>query len=66
MTAVDRIIFLGPSLPLDRAKTLLPEADFRPPIKRDDLTGIPAGTIVGIICGWNGKKLDTILMRISK
>ena len=24
------------------------------------------GTIVGIICGWNGKKLDTILMRISK
>ena len=23
------------------------------------------GTIVGIICGWNGKKLDTILMRIS-
>lgn len=51
MTAVDRIIFLGPSLPLDRAKTLLPEADFRPPIKRDDLTGIPAGTIVGIIDG---------------
>ena len=23
------------------------------------------GTIVGIICGWNGKKLDTVLMRIS-
>lgn len=23
------------------------------------------GTAVGIICGWNGKKLDTILMRIS-
>lgn len=23
------------------------------------------GTIIGIICGWNGKKLDTILMRIS-
>ena len=24
------------------------------------------GTVVGSSCGWNGKKLDTILMRISK
>lgn len=23
------------------------------------------GTVVGIICGWNGKKLDALLMRIS-
>ncbi len=46
-----RIVFLGPSLPLERAKATLPDADFRPPIKRDDLTAIPAGSIVGIIDG---------------
>ena len=23
------------------------------------------GTVVGIFCGWNGKRIDTILMRIS-
>ena len=46
-----RIVFLGPSLPLDQAKAILPDAEFRPPIKRDDLTAIPAGSIVGIIDG---------------
>ena len=24
-----------------------------------------AGTAVGVICGWNGKRIDTVLMRIS-
>ena len=35
---------------------------------RDMLSRVIVGSktsIVGIICGWNGKKLDTILMRIS-
>jgi ribosomal protein S12 methylthiotransferase accessory factor len=46
-----RIVYLGPSLPLERAKAALPDGDFRPPIKRDDLTAIPAGSVVGIIDG---------------
>jgi ribosomal protein S12 methylthiotransferase accessory factor len=46
-----RIVFLGPSLSLERAKAVLPDADFRPPIRRDDLMGIHAGSIVGIIDG---------------
>ena len=52
-----RIVFLGPSLPLDQAKAILPDAEFRPPIKRDDLTAIPAGSIVGIIDGLLAKSL---------
>ena len=44
-----RFVFLGPSLPLDQAKAILPDAEFRPPIKRDDLTAIPAGSIVRMI-----------------
>jgi len=31
------IVYLGPSLPLERAKAVLPMADYRPPIKRGDL-----------------------------
>ncbi len=52
-----RFVFLGPSLPLDQAKAILPDAEFRPPIKRDDLTAIPAGSIVGIIDGLLAKSL---------
>ena len=52
-----RIVFLGPSPPLDQAKAILPDAEFRPPIKRDDLTAIPAGSIVGIIDGLLAKSL---------
>jgi ribosomal protein S12 methylthiotransferase accessory factor len=50
-TAPRRIVFVGPSLSLDRAKQTLPGAEFRVPIKRGDLVGIPAGTVVGIIDG---------------
>jgi len=31
------IVFLGPSLPVDVARTLL-DADYRPPVRRDDIT----------------------------
>jgi ribosomal protein S12 methylthiotransferase accessory factor len=46
-----RIVFIGPSLPHDRAKTILPDADFRGPIKRGDLETISPGTVVGIVDG---------------
>jgi len=45
------IVFVGPSIPLDLAKRTLPNADFRPPIRRGNLDGIPGGAIVGIIDG---------------
>lgn len=45
------IVFVGPSIPLELAKQTLPKAEFRPPIRRDDLDGIPGGAIVGIIDG---------------
>jgi hypothetical protein len=47
------VVFLGPSLPLARARAVLPEATYLPPIRRGDLTAAlkeqPA--IVGIIDG---------------
>ena len=47
------LVFLGPSLPVSRARTVLPEASYRPPIRRGDLAAAlnehPA--IVGIIDG---------------
>ena len=47
------VVFLGPSLPIARARAVLPEATYRPPIRRGDLTAAlhdrPA--IVGIIDG---------------
>ncbi|WP_133056430.1 YcaO-like family protein [Mycobacterium decipiens] len=46
-----QIVFLGPSLLLERAKEVLPDADFRPPVKRDDLAAVPPGSIVAIIDG---------------
>ena len=45
------IVFVGPSIPLALAKRTLPDADYRPPIKRGDLDDVPFGTIVGIIDG---------------
>lgn len=47
------LVFLGPSLPVSRARTVLQEASYRPPIRRGDLAAAlkehPA--IVGIIDG---------------
>ena len=45
------IVFVGPSVPLEFAKRTLPNADFRPPIRRGNLDGILGGAIVGIIDG---------------
>ena len=44
------VVFLGPSLPLKDASTIL-AADYRPPVRRGDLEDLPAGTVVGIIDG---------------
>jgi ribosomal protein S12 methylthiotransferase accessory factor len=44
------IVFLGPSLPLDEARSIL-DADFRPPCRRGDLEGLASGSIVGLIDG---------------
>jgi ribosomal protein S12 methylthiotransferase accessory factor len=46
------IIFVGPSIPLARARQTLPRADYRAPIRRGDLEGIPPGTVVGVIDGF--------------
>lgn len=46
------VIFLGPSLPVERARTIL-DADYRPPIRRGDVEALrtePA-RIVGIVDG---------------
>jgi ribosomal protein S12 methylthiotransferase accessory factor len=38
-------------MPLEQARAILPEADFRPPVRRGDIDALPAGTVVGIIDG---------------
>lgn len=39
------VVFIGPSLPLDEAKQILPDAEYLPPAKRGDLTdAVRAGT----------------------
>jgi hypothetical protein len=47
------LVFLGPSLPISKARTVLPEASYLPPIRRGDLTAAlkehPA--VVGIVDG---------------
>jgi hypothetical protein len=58
-----RIVFLGPSLPLEHAKAVLPDADFRPPIKRKYLTTVPSGSIVGIINGISLSRLRSVSAR---
>ena len=44
------IIYLGPSLPLAEARAIL-EADYRPPVKRGDLSALHDAELVGIIDG---------------
>ncbi|HEX4814597.1 MAG TPA: YcaO-like family protein [Nonomuraea sp.] len=46
-----RVVFLGPSMAVEAARRTLPEADFRPPVRRGDLDGLPPGTVVGIVDG---------------
>lgn len=43
------IVFIGPSLPLSEARRIV-DADFRPPCKRGDLTGL-SNTLVALIDG---------------
>jgi TfuA protein len=50
------VVYLGPSLPLPRAKAVL-DADYRPPVKRGDLPQRHDGTIV-IIDGEFGQNLS--------
>src|SRR5436305_8306237 len=47
----ERIVFVGPSIPLARARLSLPDAEYRPPIRRGDLDGIAPGAVVGVIDG---------------
>ncbi|HUT26561.1 MAG TPA: TfuA-related McrA-glycine thioamidation protein [Methanomassiliicoccales archaeon] len=44
------VVFLGPSLSLDEAREIL-DADYRPPVKRGDLTQLGDVDVVGIIDG---------------
>jgi ribosomal protein S12 methylthiotransferase accessory factor len=44
------IVFLGPSLSLHEALTIV-DADFRPPCRRGDFNEIPVGAIVGLVDG---------------
>lgn len=44
------VVFLGPSLPLRDARQIL-DAEYRPPIRRGDLTALAPGTVVGMIDG---------------
>ena len=32
------VVFIGPSLPFEEAKQILPDAEYLPPAKRGDLT----------------------------
>jgi ribosomal protein S12 methylthiotransferase accessory factor len=45
------IVFVGPSIPLDLARRTLPDAEYRPPVRRGDLDSIEPATVVGIIDG---------------
>jgi ribosomal protein S12 methylthiotransferase accessory factor len=60
------IIFLGPSLPIETARKILPIADYRPPIKRGDLDNVEGGTVVGIIDGIFGDTLAISPTEIRK
>lgn len=44
------VVFLGPSLPREEAEAVL-DADYRPPVKRGDLSGLENVEVVGIIDG---------------
>lgn len=43
------IIFLGPSLNHEKARTLFPDADYRPPAKKGDLLRLAASPDVGMV-----------------
>ena len=46
------VIYTGPSFSVEKAKAILPDADYRPPIVRGDLAKLPKKTeAVGIIDG---------------
>lgn len=46
------VIYTGPSFSVEKAKAILPDADYRPPIVRGDLAKLPKKTVaVGIIDG---------------
>lgn len=48
------VIFLGPSLSHEKARKILPEADYRPPAKKGDLLKLasdPDVTMVGLVDG---------------
>src|SRR5689334_7150871 len=45
------VVFLGPSMPREQALALLPDADYRPPIRRGDLDALPDDRVVGMIHG---------------
>jgi hypothetical protein len=47
------VVFVGPSLPVAKARAVLPEASYRPPIRRGDLIAAlkEQPTVVGIIDG---------------
>ena len=51
------IVFVGPSISLERARVTLPGADYRAPIRRGDLEGISPGTVVGVIDGFFAQTL---------
>jgi ribosomal protein S12 methylthiotransferase accessory factor len=45
------IVFVGPSIPVPEARAILADAEYRPPVRRGDLDGVPDGALVGIIDG---------------
>lgn len=51
MLDAEPVVFLGPSLPVATARTILGNAEYRPPIRRGDLDTVPAGRVVGIVDG---------------
>lgn len=50
MSPAPVVVFLGPSMPLDEARQLL-DAEYRPPVRRGDLTDLAPGTTVALIDG---------------
>ncbi|MEM0446076.1 MAG: TfuA-like protein, partial [Candidatus Nitrosocaldus sp.] len=45
------IVFLGPSLSREKAKSILPDAEYRPPARKGDLLRVGSNSIVGLIDG---------------
>jgi hypothetical protein len=55
------VIFLGPSLPLDEARAVLPDAVYLPPARQSDLlsaVGIHRPAVIGLIDGEFGQSLS--------